>query len=439
MPYNFDKITYNTHMKKVMLLCLLCVIFLFSNLNFGVVYAFQNEKIEFITAEKVFEYNLSSNIKQNEIFSINHEINKHHRFGSFEERKNLLSKMLNCGFDKSVALEYLFPNLNKKINSIAKNVYIAPQNASLHVLPNTEKVFHTTKEVVGQELDKDTLINQICFAYLNEKKLTFALPLKTLNPTITSKQFMSTTNLRSDFSTNISSSSLDRKHNIKNALNSLNKLEIMPNHVFSFNKAVGRRTAENGYRQAKIIVNNEFVEGIGGGVCQVSSTLYNSALLAGLEIIEANKHSKQVHYVPYGFDAMVNFGSSDLKFKNNTNEKLTIITNMNDSTIRIRVFGEDLKNVKYKLSNEVFNIQDFEEEIIFDEKQEYSEKVKFDDEYFTLKTGSKGMEINSYRETYINGTLTEKELVRHDKFKVQNAVKVFGTTPRYNLLENLKN
>ena len=93
-------------------------------------------------------------------------------------------------------------------------------------------------------------------------------------------------------------------------------------------------------------------DGVGGGVCQVSSTLYNCALLSGLEIIEANKHSKQVSYVDYGFDAMVNFGSSDLKFKNNTNEKIIIVTNCSNSNLRIRIYGETLSNVKYKLKNE---------------------------------------------------------------------------------------
>ena len=419
-------------MKKVMLFCLLCVIFLSTNLSVGSVYAFQNEKIEFHHAGKVFQYNLSANIKSSEIFSTNYEINKFNRFGTYEERKDLLKKMLDCGFEDSVALEYLFPHLNAKINSIAKNVYTKPQNATLKISPNTEKVFYIKNEVFGQELDKKTLLNQICKNYLQNDNLTFALPLKKLYPQILSENFKSHINLRSDFSTNISTSSPDRKHNIKNALNSLNKYEIMPNQIFSFNNAVGRRTSENGYRQAKIIVNNEFVEGIGGGVCQVSSTLYNSALLAGLEIIEANKHSKQVQYVPYGFDAMVNFGSSDLKFRNNTNEKLTIITSMDNSHIRIRIFGEKLGNIKYKLLSEVFNVKDFEEEILIDEKQEYLDKVTFQDESFVLKSGSKGMEIKSYREKYVNDVLIETELIRHDKFKVQNTMKIFGSVPRDN-------
>ena len=338
--------------------------------------------------------------------------------------------MLSIGFDKQIALEYLFPNINEKINSISKSLYIAPKDASLKINSNNENAFIITPEIIGLQVDKNKLISNICSFYLDEKELIFNIPTKKLYPTITKNYYEKHSNLRSDFSTNISSSSADRKHNVKNALKSLNKVEILPNQIFSFNKTVGKRTAENGYRQAKIIVNNEFVDGLGGGVCQVSSTLYNSALLAGLEIIEANKHSKQVEYVKYGFDAMVNFGSSDLKFRNNTSEKITIITNFSSSTARIRIYGEKTNNTHFKLSNEIFNIVEPTEEIYVDEKHEYLDKVKFEDEYFYLKRGNRGLEIKSYREKYVNNILISKELLRHDKFKAQNSIKIYGNTKR---------
>ena len=417
-------------MKKTIVCFVLCVIFLSLATSVGVVYAVEQESIEFFHNEKIFTYSLSSNMKTSNIFDINYEINKYNRFGTKQERVNLLNKMLSLNFDKSVALDYLFPNLTKQIESIAKNVFIKPKDAKLLINPNSEKVFFITTETVGQELDNQKLIDNIIEKYVSNQKMTFHLPIKKLIPKITQKDFFKFTNLRADFSTDISNSSSDRKHNIKNALNSLNKIEILPNEIFSFNKTVGRRTAENGYREAKIIVNNEFVEGLGGGVCQVSSTLYNSALLAGLEIVEANKHSKQVSYVKYGFDAMVNFGSSDLKFRNNTNEKLTIITNFSPNSARIRIFGESMQNVKYKLKNEIINTVQPTDEIVVDEKQEHFDKVKYEDECFVLKKGNVGMEIKTYREKYVNNTLISCELLRDDKFKVQNTVKVYGSLKR---------
>lgn len=414
---------------KKLILCLLCVVFLLVAISVNPVYALSNEYMEFYYNGKVFNYSLQDNIKQSNVFDINYEINKYNRFGSPDERIKLLKHMSNIGFDKAVALDYIFPNLTNKINQIAKTIKVKPKDASMQINSNN-KVFDITPEVIGVELDKNALINDIYYNYVNKKPLTFNLSVIKTTPKTTKSYFEKFTNLRGDFSTDISTSSADRKHNIKNALTSINKTEILPNETFSFNRTVGKRTAENGYRQAKIIVNNEFIEGVGGGVCQVSSTLYNTALLAGLEIIEANKHSKQVHYVNYGFDAMVNFGSSDLKFKNNTNEKLILITNYTPNKIRIRIYGENLNNIKYKLTNEVFNIVEPIEEILFDEKQEYLNKVIYEDEFFYLKKGNIGVEIKSYRETYKDNILLNKQILRHDKYKVQNHVKVYGTKKR---------
>jgi len=417
-------------MKKFVTFCLMCVIFCLTFSSHLPVSATSNEQIDFIFNNKIFSYQLEPNIKSSSIFDANYKINKYNRFGSTIERQNLLKYMIEIGIDKEIALEYIFPNLTKTIEKIEKNIYIKPQNAKLKINSNTEKVFHINNEIVGRIVDKTKLINNICLNFLQSKNMQINVPTIQLMPEITKQDYEKFSHLRADFSTNISSSTEDRKHNIKNALQTLNKVEIAPNEVFSFNKTIGRRTKENGYREAKIIVNNEFVEGVGGGVCQVSSTLYNSALLAGLEIIEANKHSKQVNYVKYGFDAMVNFGSSDLKFKNNTSEKITIITNFSTNNLRIRIFGKDLDNTEYKLTNEIVSTTEPQEIIEFDTENKYNDKVLYEDESFYLKKPSKGMEVKTYRKIYKNGELIEKQLLRFDKFIVQDAVKVFGTKKR---------
>lgn len=415
-------------MKNTFVLAIICVIFI-SLLNVAPTYCF-DEQLNFMFNNKIFTYNLSSNIKTSEQFDFQYEINKYNRFTGCENRKDLLQKMLDAGIEDKIALNYLFPNLNKTIEKIKKNIEVKPQNASMKINSSFNRVFNISPEVLGVKVDELLLYNNICKAYLSNKKLLFNIPTIELKPNITKQYFQAFTCLRADFSTDISSSSSDRKHNVKNALTSLNKIEILPGQVFSFNKTVGRRTEANGYRPAKIIVNNEYVEGVGGGVCQVSSTLYNSALLAGLEILEANKHSKQIHYVKYGFDAMVNFGSSDLKIKNNTNQKIIIITNYSSTKARIRIFGESLNGVSYKLKNEIFNVVEPIEETKFDVNGEHLDKVLYEDEFFYFKTGSKGMEIKSFREKYVNGELVNTEHLRHDKFKVQNAIKMFGIKKR---------
>ena len=111
-------------MKNKILPCLLCVIFLLFSTSVGEVFAFYPEHIEFVYQGKVFDYELENNIKTSSVFDVEYEINKYNRFGSTEDRIKLLKQMLNLGFDKSVALEYLFPNINKKIDSISKNINI---------------------------------------------------------------------------------------------------------------------------------------------------------------------------------------------------------------------------------------------------------------------------------------------------------------------------
>lgn len=396
----------------------------------GKTYCLENERIEFEYNGRVFGYELVDNIKASTQFDLNFEINKYGRFSGVEKRKKLFEHMLNIGFDKQIALNYIYPNLDDVIAKLEKNICVKPKNAKLKINENTSKVFIIEKEVIGIELDKESLYSTLSERFLAGKTLKINVPIKKIMPTVSEKELETYTNLRADFSTDISSSSQDRKHNIKNALKSLNRVEIAPNEIFSFNKTVGRRTESNGYRTAKIIVNNEFVDGLGGGVCQVSTTLYNCALLSGLEILEANKHSKQISYVKYGFDAMVNFGSSDLKFRNNTSEKLTIITNYSNKSARIRIFGETLGNVEFKLSNEIVSVTEPQVEIKYDDEQEYADKVEYDDEYFYLRRGGRGMEVKSYREKYIAGVLVSRELLRDDKYKVQNAVKVYGTKKR---------
>lgn len=413
-------------MRKLSIFVIVVPLIAISMPNSIIAYA---DDIEFVTNKKSFNYNIDNNIKTSTQFDLNEEINRYKRNGDYTDKQALLKRMLNAGFDTDIAIEYVFPNISETIQRIEKNLYIAPRNASIKVNANAEKVFNIIPEIIGQELDRDKLFMSLSDAILNNRELKIKIPIRKLQPKVTRNDYKYTY-LRADFSTSIASSSADRKHNIKNALNSINKIELAPSEVFSFNKAVGRRTESNGYRTAKIIVNNEFVDGVGGGVCQVSSTLYNTALLAGLEILEANKHSKQVGYVKYGFDAMVNFGSSDLRFRNNTSEKITIITNYTNERARIRIFGEDLVDTKYVLSNEIVKVEEAGEEIIQDTKQEYLDKVRYDDECFYLKPAIKGMQVKSYREKYVAGKLVDKQQLRFDKFKPQNAVKVYGIEKR---------
>ena len=118
------------------------------------------------------------------------------------------------------------------------------------------------------------------------------------------------------------------------------------------------------------------------------------------------------------------------KLKIKLNEYINnLCANYTPRKISIRIFGEKL-NCNYKLSNEIINVTEPIEEISQDVNMEYTDKVIYDDEYFYLKNASPGMEIKSYREKYIDGQQVDKELLRTDKYKVQNAIKIYGMKKR---------
>ncbi|MEG1582303.1 MAG: VanW family protein, partial [Clostridia bacterium] len=145
---------------------------------------------------------------------------------------------------------------------------------------------------------------------------------------------------KSKFATYFDSGNVPRASNICEALKAFDGKVLMPNEMLSFNETTGKRNAENGYLPAKIISGGKYIEGYGGGVCQASTTLYNAALIAGLEIIEVHQHSLKVGYVDASFDAMVNIGSSDLKMKNNYSYPLIISAGAANGMASVTIFGK---------------------------------------------------------------------------------------------------
>lgn len=136
------------------------------------------------------------------------------------------------------------------------------------------------------------------------------------------------------FSTQIKDKAPGRLNNIRITCNTLNNTIINPGETFSFNEIVGQPTTKKGYMEAHIIVNDKITNGIGGGNCQVSSTLYNAVLaVPKLEVLERHEHGLEVAYVPKGKDACVSYGSLDFKFKNNSNYKILIQITSDDENI----------------------------------------------------------------------------------------------------------
>lgn len=169
----------------------------------------------------------------------------------------------------------------------------------------------------------------------------YTIPLKTLYPNVTTNMIGSEAfpDLLSSYSTNYSVAAKDRTTNLRLAANKINGTVLMPGETFSYNKVVGARTIAAGYKEAPIYVSGEVVDGLGGGICQITSTLYNAVILANLDIVERTNHQFVPSYVTASRDATVVYGSLDFKFKNNRNYPIKINCSVSGGVANFKIFG----------------------------------------------------------------------------------------------------
>lgn len=187
---------------------------------------------------------------------------------------------------------------------------------------------------------------------LDEKKLveslknmraldkTIELPLQVNAPNVSQETIKGIDEVvLGSYRTTYNASVTGRSNNIALSANAIDQIVLGPGDRFYYNLIVGERTVARGYQKAKEIVNGEFVDGIGGGICQTSSTLYNAVANAGLEILEVHSHSKAVGYVPVGKDATVSWGGPDFKFMNNKDYPIMIKTIVNNGALEVQVLA----------------------------------------------------------------------------------------------------
>ena len=183
-----------------------------------------------------------------------------------------------------------------------------------------------------------------------------------------------------------------------------------------------------GYKKAKIIFNGAFIDGIGGGVCQVSSTLYNAALLSDLLITEYHSHSLPVSYVALSFDAMVNSGSADLRFINNTHNPVIIKTSADGSKLKISIYGEPPEYTIERKSVTVKTIAPPPEQILKDINGEYPDLYK--GEKKVVSYGKNGYKSEGYVIKKKDGCADVKLKIRTDTYAAVRGIIIEGTAVR---------
>ena len=174
-----------------------------------------------------------------------------------------------------------------------------------------------------------------------EAKEEYSIPLKTLYPSVTTSMIGTEAfpDQLASFSTNYNTRDSDRTTNLRLAANKVNGTVLMPGETFSYNKVVGQRTIAAGYKEAPIYVNGQVVDGLGGGICQISSTLYNAVIYANLDIVTRSNHQFVPSYVTASRDATVVYGATDFQFKNNRKYPIKIMCSVSGGVASVRIFG----------------------------------------------------------------------------------------------------
>ena len=239
-------------------------------------------------------------------------------------------------FDR-VQIAAILDKINDAVGVPAKNARISFDDGVRVIYP----------EVPGTTIDFDRAGELIESAVRHGQTLV-SLPFVEDKPDVTAKDLESIDALLARFTTRYQAWRRDRTHNLTLAAARVNGTLLKPGEVFSYNDAVGPRKHSTGFKDALIYVRGKIITGTGGGVCQVSSTLYNAALLAGLDIIERHNHSMPVPYVPLGRDATVAFGARDLKIKNTAAHPVYIRFAAGRGRVTAEIYGssQDKKDVR---------------------------------------------------------------------------------------------
>ena len=326
------------------------------------------------------------------------------------------------------AINEVFTNFDQKIDEIVDEINTDPIDATVEFRPNSADMFLIKDGEYGVKVDREKLVSDLESQFLKQKNILINVKTNSVAPKITREYFDDKLELQSKFSTSIKGSQAGRRNNVKVALQKVNGTVVKPNEIVSFNEITSPQDETGGYQNAIIIMNGSFVNGMGGGICQASTTLYNALVLANLEIDEVHKHTLPVGYVEHALDAMVSFGYADLIFKNTSESDVYIKSYVDGDDAIVEIYGKTLPDgITIKRVAEETIIPHEGDKVILDTNGEYSNKVIYKGEYYRLKWPAQGYDAKAYKEYYKGDKLIKREEIRHEKYLPQEGVVIEGS------------
>lgn len=239
--------------------------------------------------------------------------------------------------------------LSEKIQNISDLINVDMKNAKVYISDSGN--ISVSSATIGKELDIASTKESIYDAIKNKDYKSIDLKVNIKEPKISTEAAKSVNTLLAEFSTKFSTKDSNRVTNVVLSAKATSDVLLMPGEEFSYNNLTGKRTTSNGYKDAPVIINGKLEQDVGGGVCQVSSTLFNSVLYSGLDVTSRRNHSLKSSYVSIGRDAMVSDGGSDFRFKNPYSHPVYIKNTVSNGVITSKIYGNtsDKKNISIKV------------------------------------------------------------------------------------------
>lgn len=301
-----------------------------------------------------------------------------------------------------------------KYNQKATNVGLKKTGSGFEVVDGKQGV------VVDETAAIDVLLTFIEEEY-DGKNAKVSVPTMISEPIGSAQELAKVKDLLGSFQTSFKSSNADRSKNVRTGAGHIDGTVLYPGETFSTYEYVNPFTIENGYAMAGSYLNGKVVDSLGGGICQVSSTLYNAVLMAELEIVERSPHSMMVTYVQASADAAIAGTYKDFKFKNNTNAPIYIEGYTTDGKqVVFNIYGEETRpsNRTIKFTNKVLESTPAVTQLVADPAQGIGYRV--------VESGHNGCKAELYKEVYVDGVLQSSEKVNKSNYKVSNRMVYYG-------------
>jgi vancomycin resistance protein YoaR len=377
------------------------------------------KKINVSAGEKVYTIDYK---KLNAKYDIENVVDEAFNYGKDLEMFDK-HKLIKSSSSKPYELEFSYDDkyIGEIVNTIEKEINKEPVNASIEMVSRGK--FNVTPDVKGYKLEKDKLHSEIIGKINGELEgdVDINAPITELTAAVTGKLLSTIDEKIASFGTSYTTSSYERSNNIALATRSINGRLLLPGDTFSFNETVGERTKARGYKEAGVIINNQIESGLGGGICQVSSTLYNAMLKTEIKSTERRHHSLRSTYVGLGMDATVDWGNIDYKFKNTLDYPVYIEGYVQNKNVYFNVYSNSsLTKRTYSLVNDVYQTIPSTTKTIEDPTlPEGTTEIE--------KKASDGYRVRVIRRTHENGKTIKSEVLYTDYYRPVNGVVRKGT------------